>query len=128
MMRPLIFSIGLAALGQGALADIIETPGASLMTCSYTSECLDEEPCTFAQFGHDVDLPEQMPGEARLDLGTGPAEGAARVANDVLVVTAFDDFGSYMLTQTASGLARLSVHFATPLTVVTYHGTCQVIE
>ncbi len=96
------------------------------MSCNYTVECLDEEACTFAQFGHDVDLPKQMPGEAELVLGTGPAKGTARVVNGVLVIFAHDGNGSYLLSQTPDGLAKLSVQFADPLTVVTYHGECVV--
>ena len=127
-MRKWIMAGGVAVCASASGADIIETPGASLMTCNYTMECLDEEACTFAQFGHDVTLPDQMPGKATLELGTGTAAGAADVANGVLVLTAMDGFGSYMLTQTPQGLAKLSVHFADPLTVVTYHGACEVTE
>ena len=117
------------ALSAGPLgADIIEQPGAAMMACNYTTECLEEEECVFAQFGHDIDLPEQLPGEAVLGLGTGPAEGTARVVNGVLVISASDGFGSYMLSQTPAGLAKLSVHFADPLTTVTYHGECAVTE
>ncbi|MDD9729535.1 hypothetical protein PVW46_06400 [Mameliella sp. AT18] len=125
-MQKLLLAFGLAGCGGAALADIIETPGAALMSCNYTVECLDEEACTFAQFGHDVDLPKQMPGEADLVLGTGPATGTAQVVNGVLVIFAHDGNGSYLLSQTPDGLAKLSVQFADPLTVVTYHGECVV--
>jgi hypothetical protein len=127
-MKPLIGVGVLVACGGGAMADIIEKPGATLMTCAYTVECYEEEACTFAQFGHDVDLPEHMPGSASISLGTGPADGTAHVVNGVLVVTVSDSFGSYMLSQTPDGMARLSAHFADPLTVVTYHGGCEVTE
>lgn len=127
MMRRLILTTGLIApAGFATAQDAIETPGATMMSCSYTTECLEQEACTFAQFGHEVDLPQQMPGKAVLQLGTGPAEGTAEVVNGVLRITASDGFGNYMLTQTPEGLARLSVHFAAPLTVVTYHGSCEV--
>ncbi|WP_421907582.1 hypothetical protein [Mameliella sp.] len=127
-MQKLVLALGLAGCAGASLADIIETPGASLMSCNYTVECFDEEACTFAQFGHDVDLPKQMPGEAELVLGTGPAMGTAQVVNDVLVIFAHDGYGSYLLSQTPEGLAKLSVQFADPLTVVTYHGECVVTE
>lgn len=127
-MRQELLAFGLVMSAGVAVADIIEKPGAALMSCAYTMECLDEESCTFAQFGHDVDLPKQMPGDAVMDMGTGPANGTAMVANGVLVVTATDSYGSYLLTQTPEGLTKLSVHFADPLTVVTYHGSCQVTE
>lgn len=121
----LIFGAG-AALADGM--DIIEEPGEARMICAYTLECLDEEACTFAQFGHDLDLPKTVPGDAVMALGTGEAKGVVREANGVLIVTATDQYGSYMLTQTMDGQARLTVHFADPLTVVTYHGSCAFTE
>lgn len=131
-MRMIFVGAALLALtARGGLAagvDIIEEPGVARMTCQYTVECLEEEECTFAQFGHDLALPKTLPGEARLQLGTGEAEGHAAEHNGVLVTTATDDHASYMLTQTLQGFAKLSVHFAEPLTVVTYHGSCQVSE
>lgn len=127
-MRHVILAIGLTACGGLAAADIIETPGAARLSCDYTVECLEEEACTFAQFGHDVDLPEQMPGAALLAMGTGPANGMARVVNGVLVIAATDSAASYLLSQTPAGIAKLSVHFADPLLVVTYHGACVVTE
>lgn len=128
MMRTLFLTLGLTVSAGTAWADIIERQGAALMTCDYTVECLEEEECTFAQFGHEVDLPKQMPGDAVLDMGTGPATGIARVVNGVLVITASDAYGSYLLSQTPGGIAKLSVHFAEPLMVVTYHGACEVTE
>ncbi|MBY6115719.1 hypothetical protein KUW09_18080 [Mameliella alba] len=122
----LAIGMTLAATTPALMAQTIEQPGAALMACEYSVECLDEEACTFAQFGHDVTLPEQMPGEAVLDLGTGPAKGTAQVLNGVLVIMAHDQYGSYLLSQTPGGLAKLSVQFAEPLTVVTYHGECVV--
>lgn len=115
-----------AASAQGV--DVIEEQGIARMACSYTVECLDEEACTFAQFGHEMDLPRTLPGDAVLQLGTGPATGRAEQHNGLLVVTAADGSASYMLSTALDGLARLSVHFADPLTVVTYHGQCEVSE
>ncbi len=132
MMRMILPGLALLVTAAGAAladgVDIIEEPGEARMTCQYTVECLDEEECTFAQFGHDLDLPKTLPGEATMALGTGEAKGTARVANGVFVVTATDQFGSYMLTRMMDGQARLSVHFAEPLTVVNYHGSCEFTE
>lgn len=128
MMRKLVLALGLTGCAAAATADIIEEQGAALMSCSYTVECLEEEACTFAQFGHDVDLPKQMPGDVVLELGTGPAKGTAQVINGLLVVNATDTHGSYLLSQTPDGIAKLSVQFADPLMVVTYHGACVVTE
>ncbi|WP_323768619.1 hypothetical protein [Antarctobacter sp.] len=127
-MRKTVLAMALTGCATTAAADIIEKQGAALMSCNYTVECLEEEACTFAQFGHDVDLPKQMPGDAVLDMGTGPAKGTARVVNGVLVIDASDAYASYLLSQTPEGIAKLSVHFAEPLMVVTYHGDCVVTE
>lgn len=116
---------GLCAAGAAG-AQVIEQQGASTMVCEYTSECFEEEECTFAQFGHDLDIPRTMPGEAVLHLGTGDAQGEAKIVNDVLVVTATDANASYMMSNADNGYAKLSVHFAKDLTVVTYHGTCKI--
>lgn len=129
-MRTTMILGSLLAANAAAAAgvDVIEEQGIARMTCNYTVECLDEEPCTFAQFGHDMDLPRTLPGDAVLQLGTGPATGRAAEHNGLLVVTAADGLGSYMVSTTLDGLARLSLHIADPLTVVTYHGQCEVAE
>ncbi|MGP6088361.1 hypothetical protein [Antarctobacter jejuensis] len=132
-MRQRMFSFAVVLLlaAQAGVAegvDIIEEPGEARMLCEYTVECLDEEECTFAQFGHELDLPKTFPGEATMLLGTGDAKGQVGEANGALVLTATDQYGSYMLTQKMDGQARLSVHFVEPLTVVTYHGSCEFIE
>ncbi|WP_418594045.1 hypothetical protein [Ponticoccus sp. (in: a-proteobacteria)] len=116
----------LALTASAASAQVIEQQGASTMVCDYTSECFEEEPCTFAQFGHDLEIPRTMPGEAVLHLGTGDAPGAAQIVNDVLVVSASDANASYMMSNADNGYAKLSVHFAKDLSVVTYHGTCKI--
>ncbi|SMX50614.1 hypothetical protein [Maliponia aquimaris] len=129
MRTTIILGSLLAAHAAGAAGvDVIEEQGIARMTCTYTVECLDEEACTFAQFGHDMDLPRTLPGDAVLQLGTGPAEGRAAEHNGLLVITAADGLASYMVSTTLDGLARLSVHIADPLTVVTYHGQCEVTE
>lgn len=120
------FAALLAMAATGASAQVIEQQGASTMVCEYTTECYEEEECTFAQFGHDLDIPRTMPGEAVLHLGTGDASGEARIVNDVLVVTASDGNASYMMSNADNGYAKLSVHFAKDLTVVTYHGQCKI--
>lgn len=130
-MRTMMMILGTLLAANAASAagvDVIEEQGIARMTCEYTVECLDEEACTFAQFGHDMDLPLSLPGDAVLELGTGPAEGRAAEHNGLLVVTAADALGSYMLSTRLDGLARLTLHIADPLTVVTYHGQCEVTE
>jgi hypothetical protein len=119
-------TLALALAPLGAAAQVIEQQGASAMVCDYVAECYEQEACTFAQFGHDLEIPRSMPGEAVLHLGTGAARGEARIVNDVLVVTASDAQASYLLSNADNGFARLSVHFADELTAVTYHGTCQI--
>lgn len=111
-----------------AVADTIVRDGPSGMVCNYVEECYETEECTFAKFGMDVDLPKIMPDDATLLLGSGPAKGEAKMVNDVLVVTASDQYGSYMMSNTANGFSKLSAHFAQDLTVVTYHGSCTVTE
>ena len=124
-MNPLRIAVALLlAAPPGAQA----AESGEMLICSYATECYEERPCTFTQFGHDVALPAQLPGSAAMLLGTGPAEGRAQMVNDVLVVTGADSYGAYMLTSTAEGFARLSMHFADPPLIVTYQGTCVVPE
>lgn len=116
-----------ACLGAPALAQESPMPAPERLVCTYTQECLDTSTCAFAQFAHDVALPQTFPGSAVIDLGTGPARGEARIVNDTLVITATDRFGAYLLSNADNGFARLHAQFADPLTSVTYHGECRVV-
>ena len=103
-------------------------PTADMLICSYQIECFETEACQDAGFSHDVDMPGALPGEATFLLDTGPAGGSAGPVGDAVVVAGVGATATYMLIVKPDGAARLSVHNADPLSVVTYHGTCRVPE
>lgn len=130
MTRTGMFALAMAACQIVAVPSVAqEDSGAeSTLSCRYATECYEEEPCTFTLYAHDLTVSETRPGEARLDLETGPARGSVQTLGDGLVVTATDSNAAYQLTRDAAGFARLSVHFAAPLQVITYHGACLAAE
>jgi hypothetical protein len=120
---------GLAGVLPAAVAaqPASEIAGATLV-CLFSTECYEQEECTFAQFTVDVSTDADLPGEAALLPDGDPAEGAALDRDGTLVISATGTGGAYLFSRDPNSSARLSVHFGDPLQVITYHGRCDVAE
>ncbi len=123
-MKHLIALGALIALPVIAQAEDIAN---QTLICTFTTECYETEECTFTDFTVDVAL-GNVPGDASLLPDTGPAEGKAELVGDMLMVSAKDTNGAYLLTRSPGGLAKLSVHYGGTHLMIAYDGQCRVAE
>ncbi|PID36977.1 MAG: hypothetical protein CR993_02475 [Rhodobacterales bacterium] len=108
--------LALAALLLASPAAAADTPA---VTCLFTTECVEQEPCADTDFSLHINLVEQ-----EIDTGWGALQiGVTKFMNDATVLFADDGGANYMLTRNGAASA-LSVH-TTDLSVITYFGTCE---
>ncbi len=111
-----VLALGFALMAGGAQA--------GMFVCSFTSECYEAEACQGSAFSMDVDLPDEESGPAAFLLDTGVANGGAKQMRGTVFVGGEDSEAVYLLGVDGGGKAKFAVHYADPLIMVTYHGTC----
>jgi len=127
-VRAGVTTSALIAMAAPLMAQPAEELAGGTLVCLFSTECYEEEACTFTRYSLDVSIPEALPGEAALLLDAGPAKGGATANGGMLFVAAEDETAVYLMTRAPNTDTRLSVHLTDPLQVITYHGRCEVAE
>lgn len=105
-----------------AIAGLIAGPLAANTLCTFTTECLEGEPCAETNF-----TAHHTPAEGKIVTLTTDAEtleGRMIASDDNLHFYFEAPSAAHLLTEYPDGAARYTVHMDGPFTI-TYHGVCE---
>lgn len=92
--------------------------------CRFVTECFETESCSDTDFSVDIQAGPDGPDHVLLVTPSETLDATLAGSEDLGLLMAMGETALHVISTSASGDARYSVHMAGPM-LVTYHGTCE---